>query len=122
MDIRVKSTDYEMTPEVSAYLDDKIAAIEKLLASDAELARCEVEVGRDAGNQRHGEHVWFAEIMVMYPGGETVRVSNREGSVNAAIDIAKDETLRQLRKSREARTTFLRKSGAALKKFIRFGN
>jgi ribosomal subunit interface protein len=122
MDIRVKATDYEMTPEVSTYLDDKISAIAKLLASDAELARCEVEIGRDAGNQRHGEHVYFAEFMVTYPGGETVRVTNRESSVNAAIDIAKDETVRQLRKSREARTTFLRKGGAALKKFMRFGN
>ena len=121
MDIRIKSTDYEITPEVSAYLDEKIGAIEKLLGSDAELARVEIELGRDAGNQRHGEHVWFAEINVGYPGGESIHVSNHESTVNAAIDMAKDEAVRQLRKSRRSHTRFIRKSGAMLKDLMRWG-
>lgn len=121
MDIRVKATGYEMTPDAARYLDEKISAVEKLLGEDAALARCEVEVGRDAGNQRHGEHVWFAEFNVSYPGGESIRVSNRESTVNAAIDMAKDEAVRQLRKSRRSHTRFLRKSGAAIKNLIRWG-
>ncbi len=121
MDIRIKATEYQLTPEVSAYLEEKMAAIEKLLGSDADLARCEVEVGRDAGNQRHGEHVWFAEINVRYPGGEPIRVTNNESTVNAAIDMAKDEAVRQLRKSRRTHTRFIRKSGALLKNMMRWG-
>jgi len=121
MEVRVKATGYDITPEVTEYINDKAAAIEKLLASDAPLARCEVEVGRVAGNQRHGEHVWYAEFNVNYPGGATVHVSNHESTVNAAIDMAKDEAVRQLRKSRQAHTTFIRKSGSAIKNFLRFG-
>ena len=41
MDIRIKTTDYEITSEVKAYLEEKIAAIEKLLAHDAHAARVE---------------------------------------------------------------------------------
>jgi len=121
MDVRIKATDYELTPEVSAYLEEKVAAIEKLLGSDAELARVEVEVGRDAGNQRHGEHIWFAEINVRYPGGEPIRVTNHESTVNAAIDMVKDEAVRQLRTSRRAHTRFIRKSGTLLKNLMRWG-
>ncbi|HEY4522533.1 MAG TPA: HPF/RaiA family ribosome-associated protein [Candidatus Paceibacterota bacterium] len=121
MDVRIKATDYELTPEVSAYLAEKIVAIEKLLGADAGLARCEVEVGRDAGNQRHGEHIWFAEINVRYPGGEPIRVTNHESTVNAAIDMVKDEAVRQLRTSRRAHTRFIRKSGALLKNLMRWG-
>ena len=121
MEIRIKTTGYEITPEVSDYIGVKVGAIEKLLGNDAELARVEVEVGRDAGNQRHGEHVWFAEFIVSYPGGEMIRATNRESTVNAAIDIAKDETVRRLRKSRQAHVRLLRKGGAAIKNLLRFG-
>ena len=122
MDIRIKQTDYQLTPEVSNYIDDKMRAIEKLLGADAELARCEIEIGRDAGGQRHGEHIWFAEINIRYPGGESVRVTNRESTINAAIDMAKDEAVRQLRKGRQAHKRFLRKSGAAIKNLMRWGS
>lgn len=121
METRIKTTDYELAPAVSTYLDQKLSAIEKLLGSDAHTARCEVELGRDAGGQRHGEHVWFAEIMVTYPGGGMVRATNREANVNEAIDAAKDEVVRQLRKQRSAHRVLMRRSGAALKNLIRFG-
>ena len=120
MDIRIKTTDYHMTPEVSAYLDERIEAIAKLLASDAEASRCEVEVGRSVGNVKHG-NVWFAEINVESPGVDRMRATADAETVNAAIDQAKDEVVRQLRKYRGFHRRFMRRSGAAFKWMMKFG-
>jgi ribosomal subunit interface protein len=122
MNTRIKSTDYQITPEVSDYLDTRLLTLEKLLGTDADLARCEVEVGRDAGNQRHGEHMWFAEITIKAPGGLRARASNRASSINAAIDDVKEEVERQLRREKQAHIRILRKSGAAIKNLIRWGD
>jgi ribosome-associated translation inhibitor RaiA len=91
MDIRTKTTEYEITPDVSNYLDERIASLEKLLGADANTARLEVEVGRAAGGQRHGEYLWFAEFQIVQPGLDRIVTRNNEPTINAAIDAAKDE-------------------------------
>ncbi|MDP3646182.1 MAG: HPF/RaiA family ribosome-associated protein [bacterium] len=121
MNTRIKATDYQITPEVSDYLNVRLLTLEKLLGGDADLARCEVELGRDAGNQRHGEHVWFAEITITAPNGMHARATNRAASINAAIDDVKEEVERQLRREKQVHIRILRKGGAALKRLLRFG-
>lgn len=121
MDIRIKATDYEMTPEVADYLDHKIASLGKHLGGSQDVARIEVELGRDAGGQRHGNNMWFAEIRVVIPGDEPVYARNNSESVNGAIDDVKEEAERQLRKRKHASMSYIRKSGAMLKRLMRFG-
>lgn len=122
MDIRIKTTDYEITPEVSAYLDERIAALEKFISVDAGLARCEVELGRDAGRPRHGANMWFAEMLIIQPGLARVYARNNAQTVNAAIDDVKEEIERQLRREKKLHIRVLRKTGGAIKKWMRFGN
>ena len=117
MELRIKTSDYEMTPETSAYLGEKLATLERLIHDEA--ARCEVEIGRAVGHSEHGD-VWKAEIVVTN-FGERLYALAREESVNAAIDIAKDEMLQQLRKSKGKHATLARRFGARLKRFTRFG-
>jgi ribosomal subunit interface protein len=117
MDIRIKTSDYEMTSEVAAYLDEKIASLERLIKDGA--ARCEVEIGRAVGSSQQGD-VWKAEIIVHQFGERFVAIAKEE-SINAAIDIAKDEMLQQLRKNKDRGTTLTRRMGAKLKKMARFG-
>ena len=100
MDVRIKSTDFEMTPAISQYLDERIAAIEKMMGDDASVTRCEVEIGRDAGRPRHGSNIYFAEFNVLF-AGQQVRATNHSESINGAIDDAKEEVLRQLRRERK---------------------
>lgn len=118
MDIRVKSTDFDLTDEVSKYLDERIAAIEKMMGGDADVTRCEVEVGRDAGRPRHGANIYFAEFHVIYPHG-SVRATNHSESVSGAIDDAKEEVIRQLRRERKAHVRMWRRSGSAFKRLLR---
>jgi ribosomal subunit interface protein len=122
MDIRIKATEYELTPEVSAYLDDRLAALEKFLGTDTAGVRCEVELGRDAGRPRHGANIFFAEMRVIAPGSAAVYARNNSESVNAAIDDVKAEVERQLRRGRKAHIRVLRKTGAVIKNWMRFGD
>ena len=107
-----------MNDSVSAYLDDKLATIERHIGSEAEHARLEVEVGRGAGHSQHGEN-WFTEIQLRVPGGSYARVVGSAETLQAAIDEAKDEMLRKLRTTKKEHTGFIRKSGAALKRMLR---
>jgi ribosomal subunit interface protein len=118
MDIRIKATNFTMNDQVSAYLDERLSTIERHLGAEAQTARFEVEVGRDAGHSQQGAH-WFAEIQIRIPGGNYARVMAKGEALNAAIDEAKDEMLRKLRTQKREHAGFLRKSGAALKRMLR---
>lgn len=119
MDIRIKTTGCEMTPEISSYLEERTASIMNLLGSDAPNARLEIELARAAGNQRHGEYLWRAEFLLTYPGAPAIRASNHAATINAAIDDARQELLVQLRSNRSAHRTLARKAGATLKRLMR---
>ena len=118
MELRIKTSDYEMTSDTSDYLESKLDAIRKLVGDD-EAARCEVEIGRAIGHSQQG-NIWKAEI-TMILSGERLRALAIEESVNAAIDIAKDEILQQLRKNKGRHTTLAHRVGAKIKRWTRFG-
>lgn len=121
MDIRIKATDYQLTQQMREYLDQRIASLGKLLVGVEDVARIEVELGRDAGGQRHGDNMWFAEVQILVPGEERVYARNNSESVNGAIDDVKEEVERQLRKRKRTNQSYIRKSGALLKRLMRFG-
>ena len=116
MELRIKASDYEMTSDVSNYLNDKMATIEKVVEKPA---RCEVNIGRAVGHSQQG-NVWKAEIIVDQGGDRLVAEAMAE-SVNAAIDAAKDEILQQLRKSKGKHVAMARRVGARIKAWTRFG-
>ncbi len=119
MNIRIKTKDYELSAAVRKYLNTRIAALEKLLGSDAAVSRCEVELGRAAGKQRHGEHVYFAEFLIRAPRRKPVRATNNEPTINAAIDNAKEEVMRQLRKQKTVKMGAEKRDGARIKRALR---
>ena len=107
-----------MTPDIAAYLDEKMAAIEKLVNDSG--AYCDVELGRAEGHAQQG-NVWRAEITLLQKG-EQMRVEAVGESINAAIDAVKDEMLRQLRKGKDKNTSLTRGLGARLKRWARRGD
>ena len=120
MDIRIKTTDYQAPAEVSAHIDSRIGIIEKALPFDqAEHARCELEVGKGVGNVKHGE-IWFAEINLI-ASGKRMRATAEAENVNMAIDEAKDEIIRQVRKHQQLHRRILRKGESMIKNALRFG-
>ena len=119
MDIRIKTTNYTMMPEISNYLDKKLNHIEKLFDESREEARCEVEVGRAAGHPERG-NIWRAEINLKHKG-QVFRSETTAETVNAAIDGVKDEITHQMRRDRKLHMRLVRRGGAIIKRMIRFG-
>lgn len=119
MEKRIKTTDYELTPEVSSYLDERLAAMAKAFGEDPKL-RFEVELGRATGHTRHGDNVWFIEIDAITSHGSR-RSSSHAASIKEAIDEVRDEVIRQERSGKRLHRRIIRKSGAALKSLLRFG-
>lgn len=122
MDIRVKATDFEITPAVRAYLDERIVALTKHLSGEEDVARIEVELGRDAGRPRHGANIFFAEIIVIVPGRERIYARNNSESVNGAIDDVKEEVERQLRREKKLHIRLYRRGGRLAKRLLQFGD
>jgi ribosome-associated translation inhibitor RaiA len=118
MQIKTKTTDYEMTAEVETYLAEKLAAAQKLVKDDP-YALCDVTIGRASAHSKHGE-VWFAEFDFVPTTGERMHTYARAETINAAIDKAKDELLQQLRRNKKFHVKMLRKGGAAIKKMMRW--
>ena len=121
MDVRIKTKDYELSATVKRYLNIRVLALEKMLGSDAVVSRCEVEIGRAAGKQRHGDHLYFAEFLIRAPRRKPVRAVNHEETINAAIDNAKEEAMRQLRKQKTVRRTTEKKVGTRVKRSLQAG-
>lgn len=121
MNVRIKAKDIELSTATQKYLNIRILALEKLLGSDAAVSRVEVEVGKAAGKQRHGEHLYFAEFLIRAPRRKPVRAVNHESTINAAIDQAKEEAMRQLRKQKTVKQTETKKEGARIKRKLQSG-
>lgn len=118
MDVRIRATDFQLTPAIEEYTEDRLMAIRHLLGGNGAPARCEVELGRSAGRPRHG-NVWFAEINLHTFAGEQFFARAEGESVNAAIDAVKDEITMQLRKSKKMTHGMIKRGGAYIKRMLR---
>ena len=118
--MRIKATNYKLTADAEKYLDARLQSIENLLGSvDAERTRCEVEIGKAAGNKHSSDYMWYAEIRVLTPGAKPLYARNHAASVNAAIDDVKEEAVRQVRKEKKMRDTHVKKKGREVKRVLR---
>ena len=120
MDTTIKSTNYEMTESVGDYIEERLMAVRKHLGANDAPMRCEVEVGRRAAHSKHGEN-YFAEVQLVRPGEHIVRAVAEAETVQAAIDIVKDEILAILRKDKTKQSSRLRRLSAQVKEWLRFG-
>lgn len=113
----IKVTQFELTTELSDYLDKKIDMLERFTDPGDTTLICDVEVGKITEGQHTGR-IYRAEINV-HGRGIRLRAVALEESMTAAIDKAKNEMKCELRRSRSKGKTFLRRGGAQLKRLLR---
>lgn len=116
MSYTLKTVHYTTTPETDIYVQEKIADIERVAGTDA---RIEVEL-RAEGDKQHGE-TYIAEMNVRLSDGSFIRGDHRASHMHEALDIVKDEVLQQLRKGKGRRDSLMRRGGAWVKEWLRFG-
>ncbi len=118
MKINIKATGIELTQAISDYVYKKISSIEKYLDESNTDIIAQVEVGRSSRHHKTG-NIFRAEVHITGMGLDLYAVSELE-DLYAAIDVVKDEIVRNVVQSKGKRQT-LAKRGAGMMKNIMKG-
>lgn len=116
MNKNLKVLGLELTPALSAYLNDKLSYLEKLF-KEADEVLAEVELAKTTNHHKAGDF-FRAEINVSYDGKVFRRVEE-EADLYAAIDIVKDNIEEDIKNYQKKKNRLLRRGGRAIKNLIR---
>jgi ribosome-associated translation inhibitor RaiA len=118
MNITFRSARAELTPQTKVHIEEKFSSIERLLGSDAEHARLELDIehapaeGRSAQPYRLVANLSYGSTVLH---GEAVKPTPE-----SAADRVRNELNHEIRKAR-GKDGYLRRKGTAIKDFFRFG-
>ena len=105
MDFQTYSKNVFITESLQQYLDEKLQHIERL---GVRTLSCRVDFSRD--QHHHKGDVYRVEINVSVPG-KLLRIVELHEDIRAAIDLATDKLLRQMRKFKSKRLDQSRRPG-----------
>ncbi len=116
MNINIKATGIELTPAIREYAEKKVLALEKYISKDAD-TNVQIEVGKTTKHHKGGD-VFRAEIKVIGAGLDLYAFTEKE-DLYAAIDLAKDEVIRELQHSKGKNLKMFRRQQQAIKDALR---
>lgn len=118
MKTNIKATNLQLTSAINSYLQNKLSHVNKLVKFDsADQPLAEVELGRETKHHKQGD-IFRAEIN-LYLAGKTFRAVATEPDLYAAIDLAKDELMGQIKSGRDKKITLFRRGARQVKNFLR---
>jgi ribosomal subunit interface protein len=115
----IKAKNYDLTSDIREYINHQISKFEKVLPNDTEEIILDVEVGKETNHHNQGS-VYKAEFNMEYKG-QFKRAESTQEDVKSAIDLASDEMVRQIRRTKEKKSDNYRKNAGRLKKWLKFG-
>lgn len=117
MKINIKGTNLSISPDINAYLNEKLKSVVKLIDQNDETAMFDIELGRTTRHHQTGD-IFRAEINLHRRGGN-YRAVSEASDIFSAIDLVKDQMLDELRGAKGKRLRFIRKSGRLVKAWLR---
>lgn len=87
MNLNIKATNFELTPEIKDYVQEKMDMLEKYLG-DIQVVQADFEVALSTRHHSKGE-IYSAECNLSVPN-ELIRVEKTEADLYKAIDKVKD--------------------------------
>jgi len=118
--VKIKTTNLDFTPALKDYVNKKIASLEKFLKHYSDQSGeliFDVEIGKTTMHHKSG-NVFRAE-MNFTAGSVHLRSEAEKEDLYAAIDEAKDEMKRTLRRKKSRQIDFIKRGGARMKDFVR---
>jgi len=116
MKTNIKATGIELTPAISSYVYKKISSIEKYLPAQAGIV-AQVEVGKSTHHHKAG-NIFRAEVHITGGGLDLYAVSEKE-DLYAAIDVVKDEVVRNVVQLKDKRETLTRRGAKMMKNMMK---
>lgn len=118
MRIIIKATNTKLSPNIDQYIEEKIGGLEKFLKQfNPELVEVRVEIGMVTRDQRHGK-IFRAEVNLSIDG-KLLRAVETGESLQAAIDLVRDELAREIRQYKDKQLTMFIRGARSWKKFWR---
>jgi ribosomal subunit interface protein len=119
MAINLKETGIELRKNQRSYLEKRLLSLEKFVDLASEQVICDVEVSKTTEHHQSG-NIFYTEIN-LNEDGKLYRATATAETIESAIDEAKKELLKELRRSKRKKSYFARKGDAAIKAFVRGG-
>ncbi len=108
MRIIVKATNINLTPAINAFVEEKISSIGDIIsAHQNESAIARVEIGKPS-KHHHSGAVFRSEVNFKI-GGDLFRAEASHEDLYAAINLTKDEIVRQINKHKTKSVSARRK-------------
>jgi ribosomal subunit interface protein len=118
MNIKTKATNLDLSDAVSQYLFKRLESTNKFTQGvDPDSIMIEVELARTTRHHKSGD-IFKAEYNFCI-GGDCMRAVAENADLYSAIDEAKDELMRQLRKRKRKRMAGIRRGGQKIKNLVR---
>lgn len=116
MNINIKATNIELSDSLRDYVHDKMSVLEKVIG-DTENINLFVEIGKDSNRHNKGG-VYMAEARFRF-AGKDYYVKNFNSDLYAAIDILKDDILRNINENKKRGQALFIRGARSLKKRIK---
>jgi ribosomal subunit interface protein len=117
MKYNLKLTNTQVDEQLKNYLEDKLGQIEKVINPQDESVRADVELAQTTKHHRTGP-IYRAEIKLHLAGGYLYAAEQAE-DLAAALDLVKDEIIRQINTKEKRKVTLLRRGGRLIKSMLR---
>lgn len=119
MNISIKTKNMSLSDELRDFINEKLSSLEKYVPEkEGREILAEVCVGKTTNHHQKGD-IYKAEIIISFDG-EVHRIQEERDYVHVAIDEAKDEMERHLRRAKNKKRNIFRKGGAMAKRFLKF--
>jgi ribosomal subunit interface protein len=116
--INVKGTQFTITTELHDQLDEKLGQLEKLLPEGETDIICDVELELVTRHHQSGR-IYRAELNLKV-GGVLFRAEATEERMEDAIERAKEDLKRELRRANNKRQSLMRRGARRVKEWFRF--
>ncbi|RJQ32281.1 ribosome-associated translation inhibitor RaiA [Candidatus Parcubacteria bacterium] len=120
MQINLKTTNIQITPQTRDYAERKVNSLEKFILGMDESVQAWVELEKTTNHHQKGD-IYRAEIQIRIPHyNRGARAEATHESLNEAIDDAHDEMKIELEKIKDKKISLARRGARLFKKFIPF--
>ena len=119
MNITIKSTRYEFTPEDEALIEKKLSAPLRLLGEESDTALLEIDIEQAPPEGRSSEPYRLVANLIV--GGKVFHAEAVKPSPESAADSVRRELEAEIRRSRGRTRRLFKRGGSAIKRMLRFG-
>ena len=119
MNINIKTTSLELTPEIKKYVETKMQALEKFLKRLDEKGAVEMQIELARTTEHHQKgNVYYAEINLGLPQN-ALRAEAESIDIRSAIDEVQEDLKRQIEKYYDIKETKFKKGMRKIKEMLR---